>query len=184
MTDLSRDPIVNTVHGGIKRGIRVALENNCLGAAATLILCGMDAMAYLDMPEAQQDVTRTDFIRWADCYIRFPCKEQLAGIDLYGARCAVLHQYGSVSALSRDGKCRLIGYMDRSIPEVRYDPSVSKELVLVSVQALAEAFFAGVDRFLVDIFSDREKARVAELRFKKMLQTIPTEKGSESAGAV
>ena len=183
MADLSRDPIVNTVQNGIKRGIRVALENNCLGAGAILILSGIDAMAYLDMPEDQQDVTRSDFIRWADRYIRFPCKEQLTGIDLYGARCAALHQYGSASALSREGKCRMVGYMDASIPEVRYQPSISNDIVLVSVPALAEAFFTGVDRFLIDLFSDAEKAPSAEHRFKKMFQSIPVENGTKGSGA-
>jgi len=184
MDDLSRDPIVNTVQNGIERAIRVALENNCLAAAVILILSGIDSMAYLDMPEDQKDVARSDFIRWADRYIKFPSKEQLAGIDLYGARCAALHQYGSASALSREGKCRMVGYMDASIPEVRYDPSVSNDFVLVSVPALAEAFFTGVDRFLIDLFSDAKKAPVAERRFNKMFQSIPVEKGAKDSGAV
>jgi hypothetical protein len=51
MVDLSRDPIINAIQNGIKRGIRVALENGCLGSAVILILCGVDAMAYLAMPD-------------------------------------------------------------------------------------------------------------------------------------
>jgi len=71
MTDLSRDPIINAVHNGIKRGIRVAIENDCLGSAVILILSGIDSMAYLAMPATQDDVTRSDFVRWAEQYIKF-----------------------------------------------------------------------------------------------------------------
>jgi hypothetical protein len=182
MSDLGSDPIINAVHNGIKRGVRVALENDCLGSAVILILCGIDAMAYLDMPATQDDVTRSDFVRWAERYIKFPCHEQLTGLDLYGARCAMLHNYSTTSDLSRQGKCRQVGYMDKSVPEVRFDPDVSKDLVLVSVPAFAGAFFSGVDKFLVDLFADPKKAPIAEQRLKKLVQSVPFKK--ENTGAV
>ena len=172
MTDLRTDPIINTVHNGIKRGIRLAIENDCLPSAIILILSGIDTMAYLAMPASQDDVTRTDFVRWADHYIKFPCKEQLTGLDLYGARCAMLHNYGITSNLSRKGKCRQVGYMNKSVPEVRFNPKVSKDLVLVAVPALADAFFSGVDRFLIDLFADTNKAPLAERRLENLVQTI------------
>jgi hypothetical protein len=104
MTKLSDDPIINVIHGGIRKGIIVTIENGCLGSAVILILSAIDAMAYLSMPESQQDVTRTDFVRWADKYTRFPGREQLTGEDLYGARCAMLHSYGARSRMSRGRK--------------------------------------------------------------------------------
>lgn len=181
MTDLSRDPIINAVHNGIKRGIRVALENDCLGSAVILILSGIDAMAYIAMPASQEDVTRTDFARWTEQYIKFPCSEQLTGLDLYGARCAMLHNYGTASDLSRKGKCRQVGYMDKSVPEVRFNSAVSKDLVLVSVPALADAFFSGLDKFLVDSFADKMKASVTEQRLKNLVQAMPFEKDRTDA---
>jgi hypothetical protein len=182
MTELSRDPITNAIHNGIKAGIRVTLEGNCLGSAVILILSGIDAMAYLEMPAGQDDVTRSDFVRWAERYIKFPCKDQLTGLDLYGARCAMLHNYGTASDLSRKEKCRQVGYMDKSVPAVRYNPKVSRDVVLVSVPALAEAFFSGLDKFLVDLFRDMKKASVAEQRLKNLVQAIPFKQ--ETRGAV
>lgn len=172
MTDLSRDPIVNAVHNGIKRGIRVALANDCYGSAVVLILSGIDTMAYLGMPPCQQDVKRADFVQWVEHYIRFPCEHQLTGLELYGARCGMLHSFSAVSRLHRQGGCRQIGYMDRSVPEIRFNPAVSEELVLVSVEALAESFFSAVDRFLIDLYSDEEKARVADQRFQHVMHTF------------
>jgi len=136
----------------------------------------MDTMAYLDMPSDQQDVKKTDFVRWAERYIRFPSPEQLTGLELYGARCAMLHRYSVASRLSREGQCRQIAYMDKSVPEVRSNPAISTDLVLVSVPGLAQAFFDGVDTFLIDLFSDIKKAPIAEERLRKLVHDLPIDR--------
>jgi hypothetical protein len=133
-------------------------------------------MAFLNMPESQTDVKRTDFIDWVDRYMKFPCKEKLTGSDLYGARCAMLHTYGVVSKMSRDGKCRMVGYMSESIPEIRFNPTVNNNFVLVSVPALAESFYKGIDEFLVNLFTNKEKSKVAEDRLKWFVQELPVAK--------
>ena len=172
MPDLSKDPIQNAINDGIKRGIRVTLENRCFGPAIIFIYSGIDTMAYLDMPESQEEVQQKDFVRWIDRCIRFPCTEKISGVEFYGARCAMLHQYGVVSRLSRQGRCRKIGYMDVSVPEVRYNPEIAPDTVLVSVAALADAFFEGVDRFLIDLFAG-PSAALAEQRIHTLVQSLP-----------
>lgn len=84
----------------------------------------------------------------------------------------MLHNYSVYSDLSRQGKCRVIGYKSNSIPPVIYAPEVNKNLVLVSVSALAESFFRGVDQFLVELFADQAKAKKAEERLKKFVQCV------------
>src|SRR5580704_4026785 len=116
MVELSHDPIANAIQDGIKGDIELALSNGRLRATVILIYAGMDAMAVLDMPAGQEEVTRTDFIKWTTRYIRFNCKQQIAGADFYGARCAMLHGYTIKSRMSGAGKCRMIGYMDESVP--------------------------------------------------------------------
>lgn len=173
MPDLTRDPLINAIHNGIKRGIRVSIDNQSFGSAVLLILSAIDTMAYLGMPPDRQDVIREDFVSWADRYIRFPCEQQVTGLDLYGARCAMLHTYSVRSKLSRQGKCRVIGYMDRAVPEVQYNPSISTTLVMVSVVGLADALFDGINRFLIEVFSDRKRAPVVEARLQTLVQSLP-----------
>ncbi len=170
---MERDPITNAIYGGIKEGIKVAVANNCYGSAVILILSGIDSMAFLNMPASQKDVTKTDFIDWVDRYIKFPCTEQITGSDLYGARCAMLHTYGVVSKMSRDGRCRMVGYMSEAVPEIRFNPAVNDKLVMVSIPALAESFYKGIDQFLVNLFTNKEKAKVAEERLKWFIQELP-----------
>lgn len=178
MSDLSRDPLVNAVCNGIKKGIEATYQSGCIGSCLILIYSGIDTMAFLDMPENQPKVTRLDFIRWAERYIRFPCKEQLTGADLYGARCAMVHQYGIDSDMSRGGECRRIGYMDKGVPEIKFNPEIAKDLVVVSVEALKKAFSDGVDQFLVQAFADRAKASIVEKRLHELLQAFPYKRPS------
>ena len=173
MTELTRDPVFNIIHNCIKRSIRILLANECFRGAILLIYSGIDTMAFLDMPCNQKEVQSKDFIKWADRYIRFPCNEQLTGEEMYSARCGMLHSYSPYSRSTRDGRCRIVGYVDKSVPEIRYDPNVSKELVLVSVVALSEAFFLGVDQFLIDLYSDAKKAATADERFNFLVQCLP-----------
>src|ERR1700752_4856335 len=170
MADLKNDPIINAIYKGIKRGIEVTLENGCERASIILIYAAMDTMAYLDMPAGKTDVDRTDFVRWAECYIRFPCREQLTGWDLYGARCATLHQYGAESKLSREGQCRVLAYGNKGVPEIVVHPT-SKQHILVSLPALKKALFEGIDRFLIEVFSDKAKAKIVEDRLAHLLQS-------------
>jgi hypothetical protein len=173
MSDLGRDPIVNVVQNQIKKGIRITLDNECYSSVVILTYSGIDTMAFLNMPASQVDVTRDDFVQWVDTYLKFPCQEQISGLEFYGARCAMLHTFTTSSRLSRSGQIRQIGYMDKSVPEIRYDSSVSKDLVLVSIAALAESFLQGVDRFLIDVFSDSNRIPVVEERLRNLVHQLP-----------
>ena len=180
MTDFKHDPVVNVIQNQIKKSIRVALDNNCYGAALILLYSGIDMMASLTMPPSQQDVYAKDFVAWVDRYIRFPCEEQLRGDDLYGARCGVLHTYTPYSAKSRKGQSRLIAYADKMVPEVRYQPAINQDLVIVSVEGLVQAFFRGIDECLVNLFSSKETAQIAESRLQELMQTYPVPKNDQS----
>lgn len=87
----------------------------------------------------------------------------------------MLHNHSVYSELSRNGKCRLIGYSDKMYPPVKFNPSVSKNLVIVSVPALAEAFFTGVDTYLIDLFSNPSKKQLAEKRLDMLVLNLPIE---------
>jgi hypothetical protein len=173
MSDVPKESISNVIHAGIKQGIEVLLEQKCYSSAVILIYAGIDAMAFLSLPEDQQDVTRADFIRWAEQSIYFPCQEQLTGLDLYGARCGMRHNYSVMSRLSREGKCREIGYVDQSDPEVIYNPQTAQDLVMVSITGLAAAFFKGVDRFIIDVFGDPVRASLAWKRLSHLVHYVP-----------
>jgi len=173
------DPIVNVIQNGIKRDIDVLIQNKCLRGAVILILAGIDAMAYLGMPADRTNVDRKDFIAWVDRWLRFPSAEQLTGGDVYGARCAMLHSYGIVTRMVRRGECRMLGYMNRSKPEIRSDPEHPK-MALVSVEGLRDAFFKGIDEFLDYTLAGTKRKAAAEERIQPMVHELPIPTGPQA----
>lgn len=167
MTGLASDPVMNVVYRGIKEPIRLLVENSFLEAALKLVYSGIDTMAFLNMPPGQRDVLEVDFTAWCDRYLRLPGDESVTSLELYAARCGLLHAHSGDSRKHRQGLARLLQYTDNGQP-VRYRPEIDPELVLVSIQTLVDAFFEAVDRFLVDLFRDPSRAQVANSRLQDM----------------
>jgi hypothetical protein len=107
---LRQDPLVNAVRDGIVGDVRVALATESWRAAVILTFAGMDTMAYLDLPPERIEVGGPDFIAWSERYIRLPGLLQLTGRDMWGARCGIVHTYGSASRLSRRREARHLLY--------------------------------------------------------------------------
>ena len=149
------------------------LEHGRLRGALLLTLCGIDAMAFLGMEPTKVEVRSSDFIAWADRYIQFPCENKISGSELYAARCAALHQYGTESRKSREGTVRQILWKDESRPEVLYAADKHQDFVLVSIPALAAAFFSGIDQFLVPVYADKTTAKIVDGRFQKLIHELP-----------
>lgn len=173
ITSLQNDPIQNAIYNGIKKSIEVCIENDCFAAVTILVYSGIDTMAFLSMPPDQVEVNRNDFIKWCDKYLRLTGSNQIQGIEYYSARCSVLHSYGVESKLTRDGKARKIGYMDRANPEILYDPKIDPTFILLSIEALSKAFFRGIDQFLIDACAKPETKAIIESRLPKILIQFP-----------
>ncbi|TAM55448.1 MAG: hypothetical protein EPN53_02880 [Acidobacteria bacterium] len=167
MSDLRADPLMNVVHHGIKGPIRLLLEHDFFEAGLKLVFAGIDAMAFLGLPDGAVEVTGADFIAWCDNYLHLPGSEPVSSLELYGARCGLLHCHSGESRSRRQGTARLIQWTNKGVP-VLYRPDIDANLVFVSVQALVESFFEAVDRFLVELFREPGRAAVADARLQNM----------------
>jgi hypothetical protein len=177
MNTHSSDPLTNAVLS-IKGGIDAAINGDYFGSAIILIYSAMDVMAYLGIPANKPEVQRGDFINWASRYIKFKGHEKVTGVELYAARCGMLHTYGIQSRDTKSGKARQIGYVwgTEADEDVKYNPSVDKQLVLVSIQALRDVLFEGIDRYLVDLFEDPARRPAAEKRVRWLVATFPVDR--------
>jgi hypothetical protein len=81
----------------ILREIGRAFDAQATVAALATVYVALDTMAWLACPVGQQSQTRTDFIAWVDKYLTAePTSDyHYEGIDVYAARCAVLHTYAA-----------------------------------------------------------------------------------------
>lgn len=155
--------IVNDIH--------VCLKNNAPTGAVLLTYCAIDAMAFLSMSLSKTKVSRTDYIAWVDKYLKTDKAQpyQYRGIDLYGARCGIAHNYGVESDLCREGKCKVFAYKPNSLKHF-YDPVKHPEMVVLGVELFIRDFYDAVEKFLVDIEKDDELRRRVESRLPKLFR--------------
>ncbi len=166
MESIYNDRIINIIHNGIKKGIRVTFENQCFRSTLILIYSGIDAMAYLNTPKESNRVTRRDFINWVDTYLEFPHNSPISGNDLYGARCGMVHTYTIDSNMSRNDECKPFGYIAYGIPEIETIPYLK-----VSIEWLKDAFLKAIDTFMMDVFTDTKNPKRRE-SFEKHLEAV------------
>ena len=164
----------------IVHDIHVCLKNNAPTAAILLTYSAIDAMSYLSMPLHKydkkkklyidkHDVERDDFIAWVEKYMKTDEKQpyQYQGIDLYGARCSVVHNYGVESKLSRNKKCKIFAYAANSLKHF-YDPAKHTEMVVLGVELFIRDFCDAVAKFLADIATDSKLQQQVESRLPKL----------------
>ena len=70
---------------------------------------------------------------------------QYQGIDLWGARCAIVHIYGATSSLSDSGKCNIFSYHNGSEHMVK--PSVDERFIAISWPRFINDFFGAMKKF-------------------------------------
>jgi hypothetical protein len=106
----------------------------------------IDSIARAGLPTGRNDVKKDDFVSWVDKYMKTatPAEYQYAGIDVYNARCGMLHTFTAQIHKA----ARHFGYHDGS-PH-RYRPDIDARLVMISVPLLIDDFWAAVARFLAD----------------------------------
>ena len=77
--------------------------------ALLLAYAGIDILASLDPPE-EDAKTRERFIAWIEKYFLPNSELTVNAIDLYAARCAVVHTFGPESDLANKGEARRFVY--------------------------------------------------------------------------
>jgi len=170
-----KESISNVIHEGIKRGIQILIDNKCCGSALVLLYAGMDTMAFLNMPAGQQEVTRADFVEWVERSI-------FASRARNSFQASICTEQGVASCTPIPLVLRSVarGNAERSAiwisPGRRYAMTrpLIRILVMVSIVGLAEAFYRGLDRFIIDVFGNPLRAPLARERLRKLLHALPT----------
>jgi hypothetical protein len=160
-------------------GIEVCIEKELNAPALILIYSAIDTIGWLD--SVDDFATRTSFINWVNTYLLKAKTLKCSAIDLYSARCGLLHTFTAESRLSSEKKALRIFYA-WGTGSVQYlqrliDSShKSSEYVAVHVNDLYKGWQLGVKNFIEDLEKDHErKSRV----YKKAAKFF-TELGKEN----
>jgi hypothetical protein len=158
---------------GMLQGINVALDAECLVSAVGLMFAALDSLAALARPIGQPDTTRADFLNWSEKYVQPSKRLGCTSLDLYAARCGVLHTYSAESDLERKGKARRLVYEWRTGPRANAVLPIPQGAVVIEVEALRDAIREAVRRFIVDSEMDPAMRERVQAHLPSMLCYAP-----------
>lgn len=145
----------------------------CLGAevklpALLLAYTLIDITGWLSCDDGN---VRERFTVWVDRYLLPNSSLRCNSIDLYGARCGLLHNYSASSDLSASGKARRLFYAWRPTPVADQAELISlyeemtvelgnkpEQIVAIQAEDLINALKMGVDKFLAEIANDPQRS--------------------------
>lgn len=136
-----------------------------------LVYAGIDIMASLSWPTASKKKQGETFKGWVKKYLQ-PADLGCGDVDLWAARCGLLHAYSAESSLSDKGKARKIYYSwGNAKPEAlqKWIDELNKPAVAVSVDRLFQAFYDALLRLASDMESDQHLAQKIYERANKIL---------------
>ena len=142
-----------------------------------LLYSTIDIASYLNSASAS---TRERFVLWCDTYLlkakQLPC----TALELYGARCGVVHAMSPDSDLSTAGKVRRIIYAwgDSEVDTLQSLLELTRmsDYVAVKLEELVEAYRLGLAFYIKDLEQDQDKAALAEERAPKVFTHMSKER--------
>jgi hypothetical protein len=145
-------------------------------ALLTVVYSGIDAFGLLDAPPTVLDADRTTFKQWCEKYI-LPRLQTVEGItitavDLYAARCGVLHTSTPLSSLERKGNACQLFYEFKDKTGINMILNTQQKPVRIDIEKLTMAFKEGGTAFLTDLKSDANRFKAADDRAQHFLRWV------------
>jgi hypothetical protein len=167
-------------------GIEACTEKKAMIPALVLIYSAIDTTGWLDSAETFS--TRNDFIRWVDNYLLKAKPLNCTAIDLYAARCGLLHTFTPDSLLSSTGKARLICYAwgEAKVEDIQRTIDLtgkSNEFVAVHLNELYQAWLSGLALWGEDLDKDSNRSASVLSKAKKFFSDLGIETMSEMLAA-
>ncbi len=133
----------------------------------------MDVTASLERRSGEG--TKSAFVRWVDENMLKGRSSPYSALDLYGARCGVLHSFTPDSDLSREGQARKVIYAwgtARAEDLAETARNIGRDEIAVHIVDLMDCFRRGLETYLDGVMHSPERLkqaeRNAELWFTKM----------------
>lgn len=159
----------------IFKTIEEAILTDRIIPALILLFSAIDSFSALASLKGRSD--RSAFLEWVKKWMidgwTLPCNE----IDIYSARCALLHQQTSKSDLTNGGKAREIFYSwgNRKTEDLQIfinDKGRTDEIVVVKLEDLVSAFRKGMADCYDEIQDDSIKFKIFKEEAQKMFVLI------------
>lgn len=160
------------------RAIDLCIQNKLILPGLILIYSTIDTLGWLDASNPKASVQKR-FTTWVNTYLLPMGNIKCTSLELYAARCGLVHTYTPDSDLFGQGKVRRISYawgnakvddLNKAIKAVN-----SKTDVAVHVSELYNALDSAVRRFLDDLDKEPARARRVYERASHFFDPLPKE---------
>jgi hypothetical protein len=159
---------------GLINQIKQCDAHNLTAASIAMSFICIDTMASLARDIDKKKATRSDFKKWVDTYLKAHQDQpyQYRGKDVYAARCALLHTYGSEADLhDEDLDTIKFGFNDGDMHI--YQPTIEPRLTIIGAKSFTNDVILAVQSFLLDCKNDSSLKTRVELRLQKVLDETP-----------
>ena len=134
-------------------------------------------MAWLNRPKNQPDVQRGDFIEWSEKFLLPGSELSCDAVDLYSARCAIVHSNIGKSKLTRERRAKEFFYAWGSAKQEDLQNSIDKIgrplTVAVHIDILFNAFIKAIGDFMIFLSNNTEKRDLVLSRAKSYYVNFP-----------
>jgi hypothetical protein len=159
-------------------GIKLCIEAKLINSALVLLYCGIDTASSLDLTYDKQSV-HMRYTKWCETYMFKDTSFDFTALELYAARCGVIHETSVESTLSAQGKARRIIYAwgDSKVDTLREMSKLAqiKDYVAVQFEDLVQAYENGLNGFVASLRSNEERKHFAIKKAEKCLITSSKE---------
>lgn len=149
-------------------------KNGITTAAVAMAFICIDTFANLARPIDKSRVTRSDFIEWVIQFLKEHPDQpyKYRGKDVYAARCAFLHTYGSEAQLhEEDPNLIKFAYHDGGMHA--YNREIDPTLVIIGTKSFINDVVCAGRSFMEECNNDTLLRRRVEERLPHVLQSIP-----------
>jgi len=131
----------------LSQSIEFLFEERFIVPSLILLYSAIDILGWLARPTGNAKSGRRDFMSWVDTYLLSEANLDVTSLELYGARCGLLHSYSAFSEL-KEVRALLYHYGSGDFSRVSYETVKEGRAVVVRIEDLQAAFRRGTLRFL------------------------------------
>lgn len=158
----------------LARIIKQCESAGIIQAAVAMAYIAMDAMTYLSLPEGREVQGKEDYVAWVNQYLKGHPDQpyKYRGIDVYGARCAYVHNFSSEADFHlRNHDAKYFAYTDGG--RHLQDQAAHDRLVLIGTASFLNDVILALDSFLDDCQNNGDLRRRVERRLPNVLVGRP-----------
>jgi hypothetical protein len=154
-------------------------QSSLYGHLLVVVYSAIDTVGLLDAPSNQTTASGQSFKDWVKKYLLIYPDIEFNEIDLWGARCAVLHTFTSQSDLSQSGKAKELMYFggDKNTEAAKtFDTEIRAmqggNYLPVHFETLYLAFIKALGIFATDLAARCKSDKAVSKRLSNVLQTF------------